>query len=130
MDKVFTDSTATEFYENIHGSMDHDVILIQSIAFANIRRQVMEKYFYITVCTMFPFSFYRSNARDTFEILRLKRKAIFSTGSPVGPSIVDESNYFFSESSCSESLRNLSERMWDKLSIQRCERMSQKRKRS
>jgi hypothetical protein len=61
---VFTDKTARGFYENVHRSMIHDVILIQSIAFEHRRLRVMEEYFEIKECEKLPFSFYKSDARD------------------------------------------------------------------
>jgi hypothetical protein len=50
----------------------------------------MEEYFEIKECEKLPFSFYESDARDTFHIFRLKHKKNLSTGTPVGQSIVDE----------------------------------------
>jgi hypothetical protein len=37
----------------------------------------MEKYFKTTECTKLPFTFYRSNARDTFQNFQLKHKPTF-----------------------------------------------------
>ena len=88
---MFTDKVARGFYKNVHRSMNHDVILIQSIAFKNSRLPVMKEFFEITECEKVPFSFYKSNASDTFQVFRLKHKKNLSTGLPVGKSIVDES---------------------------------------
>ncbi len=90
--------------------MSHDVILIQSIAFEHCRLQVMEEYFEINECEKFPFSFYKSDARDTFHIFRLKHKKNLFMGTPVGRSIVDESNEIFGDSSGPKSMINLSQR--------------------
>ncbi len=108
--------------------MSHDVILIQSIAFEHRRLQVMEEYFEIKECEKLAFSFYKSDARDTFHIFRLKHKKNLSTGTPVGRSIVDESNEIFGDSSGPKSMFNLSQRMWQKLSVKKYQRTSQKRK--
>jgi len=108
--------------------MSHDVILIQSITFAQHMLPVMEDYFEIKECGRVPFSFYKSDARDTFHIFRLKRKKNLSTGTPVGQSIVDESIKIFGSSPCPKSMLNLSQRMWQKLSAKKFQRTSQKRK--
>lgn len=88
----------------------------------------MDKYFEITECAKLPFTFYRSNARDTFHIFRLKRKTNLSTGNPKGRSIVDESHEIFGNTTRSKSLQDLSNTMWEKLSIQKSQRTSLKRK--
>jgi hypothetical protein len=127
---VFTDEVAKGFYENVHRCMTHDVIVIQSIAYAHKRLRVMENYFEITECERVPFSFYKSDARDTFHVLRLRHKKNSSTGTPVGKSIVDESIETFGNSSCQNSLLDLSRRMWHTLCVKKNQRKSQKRKRS
>lgn len=127
--EVFTDETAKGFYENVHRSMTHDVILIQSIAFARKRLRMMEDYFEITECDTIPFTFYKSDAKDTFHILRLKHKKNSSTGTSVGKSIVDESIEIFGNSSCRKSMLELSRRMWHSLCLKKSQRKSEKRKR-
>jgi hypothetical protein len=88
----------------------------------------MEEFFEITECDRYPFSFYKSDARDTFLIFRLKHKKNLSTGSPVGQSIVDESIQIFGGSSCPKAMLNLSKRMWQNLNVKKNQR-TQKRKR-
>ena len=90
----------------------------------------MEDYFEITELEKIPFSFYKSDARDTFHIFRLKRKENSSPGTPVGKSIIDESIEIFGNSSCPKSMLDLSRRMWHTLCLKKNQRKSQKRKRS
>jgi hypothetical protein len=127
---VFTDKVARGFYKNVHRSMNHDVILIQSIAFRNSRLPVMKKFFEITECENVPFSFYKSNASDTFQVFRLKHKKNLSTGLPVGKSIVDESIEIFQDSSCETPMVQLSRRMWKNLNEKKDHRKSKKCKRN
>ncbi len=50
---MFTNETTKGYYENVHRSISHDVILIQSITFAQRRLPVMEEYFEIKECGRF-----------------------------------------------------------------------------
>ena len=127
---MFTDKVARGFYKNVHRSMNHDVILIQSIAFRNSRLPVMKKFFKITECENVPFSFYKSNASDTFQVFRLKHKKNLSTGLPVGKSIVDESIEIFKDSSCKTPMVQLSCSMWKNLNEKKEDRTSKKCKRN
>jgi hypothetical protein len=125
---VFTDKTARGFYKNVHRSMSHDVILIQSLAHKNSRLPVMKELFYITECEQMKFSFYKSNACDTLEVMRLKHKKNSYTGPPVGKSIVDESIEMFEGSSCKKQMVHLASSMWKKLNEKNENCTSKKRK--
>ena len=127
---MFTDKTERGFYENVHRSMSHDVILIQSLAYKNSRLPVMNEFFYITKCEQIKFSFYKSNACDTFQVFRLKLKKNSSTGPPVGNSIVDDSIEMFEGSSCEMPMVHLSRSMWNNLNEKKENRTSKKCKRN
>ena len=127
---MIINKVARGFYENVHSSMSHDVILIQSIAFKNSRLPVMKEFFEITECEKVPFSFYKSNACDTFQVFRLKHKKNLSTGLPVGKSIVDESIEMFEDSSCETPMVQLSRSMWKQLNEKKENRTSKKCKRN
>jgi hypothetical protein len=127
---VFTDKTARGLYENVHRSMSHDVILIQSLAYKNSRLPVMKEFFEITECKQIKFSIYKSNACDTFQVFRLKLKKKSSTGPPVGKSIVDESIEMFESSSCKMPMVHLSRSMWKNLNEKKENPMSNKCKRN
>ena len=123
---MFTDKTARGFYENVHRSMSHDVILIQSLAYKNSRLPVMKEFFERTECEQIKFSFYKSNACDTFQVFRLKLKKNSSSGPPVGKSIVDESIEMFEGSSCKMPMVHLSHSMWKNLNEKKGNRTSNK----
>ncbi len=86
----------------------------------------MEEFFEITECERVPFSFYKSNAADTFQVFRLKHKKNSSTGLPVGKSIMDESIEMFEGSSCNMPMFHLSRSMWKNLTEKKENRVSKK----
>ncbi len=95
LDYVFNQSVALDFYRNIHRSMEHNVILIQSQDHWHDRKKVMSKYFEFTKCFSITMSFYKGTQSDTFMFFGLKKRIRPKTGKRAKVSIVDESTSIF-----------------------------------
>jgi hypothetical protein len=104
---VCNEDVAQGFYTNIHNSMKHDAILIQSMAHMNTQKTINEKYFHIVnEHQAHSIGFMNGSSRDTYVIMRLSKKEMSKNGnlrqSHHLVNIVVESERFFENDATSE----------------------------
>ena len=104
---MINEDVAQGFYANIHNSMEHDVILIQSMAHMKTRKTIIEKYFHIiNGHQAHSIGFMNGSSRDTLVIMRLSKKEKSKNGnlrqSQHLVNIVDDSERFFENGAASE----------------------------
>jgi len=104
---VFNEDVAQGFYANVHNYMEHDVILIQSMAHMRTRKTIIEKYFHIVnEPQTHSIGFMNGSSSDTLVIMRSSKKEMSKNGklrrSHHLVNIVVQSKRFFKNDATSE----------------------------